>query len=113
MKIHWRTLQEIIPDLYDRGIKGEKGVYHAAWIVGKYYCEPLSMVGLCPEICERCTAQLEEQTRDLNPQHWYAQLTWQAKNARAVVKDLHATHEATVVSDAGNIFADFASLLNS
>ncbi|MEL7591756.1 MAG: hypothetical protein AAGU17_10750 [Anaerolineaceae bacterium] len=109
MKIHWRTLQEIIPDLYDRGITDERGVYHAAGVIGRYYCEPLSMVGMCPEICGCCTAQLEDMTTAIDPGNWYRHLVWRAKNARAEVKDLHATHEASVVSDTGNIFADFAS----
>jgi len=111
MKIDWRTLQELIPDLVDRGIAGERSVYHAAGIIGKFYCEPLSMVGLCPEVCTACELHLDNMTKDIDPQRWYGHLVWRAKDERAAVKDLHAAHEATEVSDAGNIFADFADKL--
>ncbi len=109
MKIDWRTLQDIIPDLAGRGITGP--VYHAAGIIGKFYCEPLSMVGLCPEICKDCTAHLENMTKDIDRERWYRHLVWRAKDERAAVKDLHAVHEAREVSDTGNIFADFANRL--
>ena len=112
MKIHWRTLQGILPDLEVRGITGERGVYHAAGIIGTYYCEPLSMAGLCPEVCQECAAHLEHMTRSLNPSNWYRHLVWRAKDERALVKDLHADHAAVEVSDAGNIFADFAESLS-
>ena len=111
MKIDWRKLHQLIPDLEKRGVTGERSVYFAAGIIGKYYCEPLSMVGLCPEVCEECAARLDGMTRELDPGSWYRHLVWRAKDARAAAKDLHAVHEATEVSDAGNIFADIAERL--
>ncbi len=111
MKIKWRDLQRIVPDLEGRGITGERGVFHAAYLIGKYYCEPLSMVNLCPENCYQCAAHLDHMTREIKPDNWYRQLVGHAKDERAIVKDLHAAHEAIEVSDAGNIFADFADRL--
>ncbi len=113
MKIKWRDLQRIVPDLAERGITGERGVFHAAYLIGKYYCEPLSMVNLCPEVCQECAAHLDHMTKALNQESWYGDLVWHAKDERAIVKDLHAAHQAIEVSDAGNIFADFADRLTN
>ena len=111
MKIDWRTLQGIIPDLAERGIGGRRKGNFATDIIGKFYCEPLSMVGLCPEVCTECAAHLDNMTKAIDPQRWYGHLVWRAKDERAAVKDLHAGHEAREVSDTGNIFADFADRL--
>ena len=111
MRINWRTLRGIIPDLAERGIGGRMRGNFAADIIGKNYCEPLSMVNLCPEVCQECAAHLDHMTKAINPENWYGDLVWHARDERAIVKDLHAAHEAIEVSDAGNIFADFADRL--
>lgn len=109
MKINWRILRVILPDLAHRGITGSYNVFHGASLIGKYYCEPLSMVGLCPEVCQECAAHLDHMTKDINRENWYKDLIWHAKDERAIVKDLHSVHEAREVSE--NIFADFADRL--
>ena len=108
MRINWRTLRGIIPDLAERGIGGRMRVNFAVDIIGKNYCEPLSMVNLCPEVCQECAAHLDNITKAIDQENWYGHLVWHARDERALVKDLHAAHEAIEVSDAGNIFADFA-----
>lgn len=111
MKISWRTLQGILPDLARRGVTGQRLLYHAAGIIGKYYCEPLSMVGLCPENCGQCSVHLNHMTHELDAVHWYPHLVWRAKEERALRKDYHATHEAPETSDTGNPFSDLVNRL--
>lgn len=109
MKINGNTLKAIIPDLQDRGIPN---AYQAAGAIGRYYCDPLTMVNMCPEICTHCTRHLENMTANLNDaKYWYSLLVWRAKNERAIVKDLNSTHEAPKVSDVENIFDAYLALL--
>lgn len=105
MKIDGNTLAAIIPDLEKRGIDNP---YKAAAAIGRYYCDPLTMVDMCPEVCTQCTRHLDNMTRDLtNARNWYALLIWLAKNERAVVKDENSAHEALSGAENINIFEAF------
>lgn len=109
MKIDGNTLKAIVPDLKERGIPN---AYHAASVIGKYYCDPLTMVGMCPEICTHCTRHLDHMTANMqDAKYWHSLLIWRAKNERAIVKDLNSTHEAPQVSGAENIFDAYLALL--
>ena len=103
-----RISEKTVFDFTDKG-KRRLGLFTASEIVGKYYCDQMTMSMLCTRNCTNCKEAVTKMcnlTNAINPE---ALLTYNAKAALAEAKDKTLDAKAFIkepvpISEQTNIF---------